>query len=581
MYNKYYNYENIRMYDSEVWADHFSPVRYLFHCIEEVNHRQYRFEAGQGPYVGRQGVYNAKTLSYFYPEYIDAWKEKGLIFHSTEMGGICWTAMVPEAVRNGLNRTPKVLVILSDVDFSDPNWSIHVLTRYDDQVQKAAEQGFVALFINMDNVSTNDIPFGIMQEFSVIYNILMDEVLLDVSHLREAGVKLSEIDGFVYTGEDGATVSDPDSCIFLFNDVPVLDISHRWQNRYGGCMDVNALWIQHPKFDREKFIHSEQGRLLAEGLRLEHDFDFGDDPEFLKYWDARGVEVASHDHNNYQWISCAPKACLEQPDEKLPVVLIFQEVTYQDRHQPVNALASYREYAELAAQGELIALFFALESPKDNEQFWDIAVEASEIYPIDMTRVYVTGQSHNGYFCELFAHTFHDRIAAVAPLGNHPGIPEPAWATSPYPVSDEMVEEWASHDLPTIIVTSLAESRNDRLHCRQDDERFSSAARAYQRRQKAQNCPVSSVDEILAVSHSTDPILSEIEYPLDDVWVEYHAGSPAYIGELINNEGKRHYRLALLTNQAHFISPQMPEVSWEFMRRFAKDPETGKTIELY
>ena len=247
----------------------------------------------------------------------------------------------------------------------------------------------------------------------------------------------------------------------------------------------------------------------------------------------------------------------------------------------VSACAAYKGYLELAATGELIALFFALESVKDNDRFYNIAVEAAKIYPIDLTRVYATGQSHNGYFCDEFAHRFHDKIAAVAPLSNHPGIPEPEWTTSPNPVTDEMIEEWSSHDMPTIGVTSVAESRNQNLHCRRDDEAFSSASRAYQRRLRSQRCAVPSVEEINKVSSDPNPVIADIGYPFDQVWVEYHKEAPVYIGEMVNREGKRHFRTAFLTNQTHFIAPQMPEISWAFLKRFARNLETGETIELY
>ncbi|MBE6016525.1 MAG: hypothetical protein E7233_02795 [Lachnospiraceae bacterium] len=581
MYNKYYSYENISLYEPETWAGHFSPVRYLFHKIEEINNRHYRFKAGEGPYASRTGEYNAKTLSYFYPEYIDGWKEKGMVFHSTEMGGICWTAMIPQDVYDRKVRVPKVLVVLSDADFSDPNWSIHVLTKHEDYTQKACAEGAVVLYITVNGANLNDTPFGVMQEFSVIYNILMDKVFLDVSALTETKSSLKDIPGFYYADENGNAAEDPDQFITELLGIPVLDISHRWQNRYSGCMEVNAKWIQHPKFDRDMFVHSEQGRELADQLRIEYDFDYGDDPAFIDYWDERGLIVESHDYDDYQWISCVPKCLAGQTGYKLPAVLIFQEVTYQDRHQPVGAIAAYSGYAKLAAQGELIALFFALEDPASNERFYGILQDAAKIYPIDLTRVYVTGHSHNGYFSDLFAHKFYRSIAAVAPLGNHPGIPEPAWTTSPYPVTDEQVDEWAGHDMPTAVITTLSESRSGRLHCRQDDEQFSSAARAFQRRQKALNCPIMSVEEILAAQSDPDPLRAAIEYPLDDVWVEYHDGSAAYVGELKNNEGKKHYRLVMLTNQGHFISHQMAETGWEFMRRFARDLETGETIELY
>ncbi len=581
MLNQEYRYENLSMFDPQSWTSHLSPIRYLFHKIEEINHERFRFEAGVGPYTGKSGEYNAKTLSYFYPEYIRRWEERGLVFHSTEMGGVCWTAMIPRAVYEKKERSPKLLVVLSDADMSDPNWSIHVLTAHDSTTEMAAEHGFVALYITVGDVNRNDTPFGVMQEFSVIYNIRMDGVLLDVTALKETRTNPGDIPGFVYLGDDGKPVADPHACIRDFYGVPVLDISHRWQNRLSGVMEVNAPWIQHPKFDRERFIHSRQGEALAENLRIEYDYDSFDDPAFLAHWEEMGLEVKSHDFEDYQWISCAPKSWLGQREEKLPAVLIFQEVTYQDPHQPVAALAAYRQYAELAASGELIALFFALESVKDNDRFYDIVVEAAREYPIDLSRVYATGQSHNGYFADEFAHRFHNKIAAVAPLGNHPGIPEPAWTTSPNPITDEMIEDWATHDMPTVLVTSFAESRNQGLHCRQDDELFSSAARAYQRRQRAQGCPGNTVEEILAVLQDPNPIRREMGYPVDDIWVEFHDGAPAYVGELKNREGKAHFRLVMLKNQSHFISAQMPAVSWEYLHRFARDLDTGKTIELY
>ena len=51
--------------------------------------------------------------------------------------------MIPQDVYDKKVRVPKVLVVLSDADFSDPNWSIHVLTHYDSYTQLAAKEGFV------------------------------------------------------------------------------------------------------------------------------------------------------------------------------------------------------------------------------------------------------------------------------------------------------------------------------------------------------------------------------------------------------------------------------------------------------
>jgi hypothetical protein len=31
----------------------------------------------------------------------------------------------------------------------------------------------------------------------------------------------------------------------------------------------------------------------------------------------------------------------------------------------------------------------------------------------------------------------------------------------------------------------------------------------------------------------------------------------------------------------HMIAPQMPALSWDFLRRFRRDQETGEIIDLY
>lgn len=573
MYNRYYSYDNIDLWDGDAWKDYFSPVRYLFLRVEEINHERFRVQPHTGAYEGRtDGIYNAKTMSNFYQEYIDRWAARGMYFHATEMGSVCWTAMIPDEVRTGQSRAPKVLVVLGDADYSDPNWMIHALIRNDDITDMAAAERMVVLYINMNGVNYSGTPFGVIQEFSVIYNLLMDHLYLDVRPLEAEGVGLDDIEGY---SPDGTAVED-------LNGIPVVEISHRWQNMYSGVMDIGAGWLQHPLFDKDAFIHSPQGRAAAESLAYEHRFDTLDSGAFTEYWRSRGLEITSHDYKDYQWISCVPLRCSEQAaGEKLPVMLIFIEVTYQDPHQPITACAVYHDYLELAAAGEMILLFFALESPDANDMFYPITLEAAQIYPIDLSRVYVTGQSHNGYFAERFAHTHHDKVAAVAPLGIHPGFPEPEWSTSIVPVTDEMVEEAAGFDMPTIVITSRAESRNGRLHCRQDDEQFSSAARAWQRRMKAQRCRVPSVEEINAALTDHNTLRARIGFPVDSAREEYHFGAPVYIGDLVNAEGKNHFRLAMLENNTHIISAQMPEISWEFLKRFARDIETGETIELY
>ena len=58
-------------------------------------------------------------------------------------------------------------------------------------------------------------------------------------------------------------------------------------------------------------------------------------------------------------------------------------------------------------------------------------------------------------------------------------------------------------------------------------------------------------------------------------------GDEVYISDYHDENGRWLYRFASIENTPHMIMPQMAELSWEFMRRFARDPETGESIELY
>lgn len=584
MFNRYYSYDNIGLWESEAWAGYYSTVKALFIRIQEINHEQFRQPAHDGPYEGRSdGQYNAKVKSCLYQDYIDGLAEKGMAFRASEMAGVVWAALIPDEVKSGEMRTPKIMAVLGDADFSDPNWMIHVLKKNDPVTEMAARERMALLYLTVDGVNYSDALQGVIQEFSVYYNILPDNLYLDISPLKKAGLMLKDVKGFVYTDSNGNTVDDPDSFEETIGNIPVINISHRWQNFAGGGLDISSDFVRHPLFNREAFIHSPQGAACAASLKIDHSYDTIDNGEFVEYWRRKGLQMESHDFRNYQWISCVPLGCTEQMQggEKLPVVLIFQEVTYQDPHQPVNAAGLYRGYLELAAAGELIALFFALEDVESNDMFMEIAEEAASMYPIDLSRVYVTGHSHNGYFTERFAMRHHAKVAAIAPLGIHPGLPEPEWTTSPIPVTDEMVEDARTYTMPAIIVTSRAESRNEKLHCRRDDEDFSSAARAWQRRMKANRCHVPSVEEINAPLHDSNPVRAGIGFPVDRAFEEYHSYSPVYIGDVLNDDGKNYLRLAILQNSTHIVSAQMPEISWEFMKRFARDLETGETIELY
>ena len=98
-----------------------------------------------------------------------------------------------------------------------------------------------------------------------------------------------------------------------------------------------------------------------------------------------------------------------------------------------------------------------MESPRLNDLICDILQDAAKRYPLDLSRVYLTGHSHNGHFVQEFARRHPDVVACIAPLGNSPGLPNPAVSHEAVVVDDARAAQMETMDLPTCIVCGCCE----------------------------------------------------------------------------------------------------------------------------
>jgi hypothetical protein len=58
-------------------------------------------------------------------------------------------------------------------------------------------------------------------------------------------------------------------------------------------------------------------------------------------------------------------------------------------------------------------------------------------------------------------------------------------------------------------------------------------------------------------------------------------GLECFINDYKNIDDNYHLRLVTLGDLVHTYVPQMPHLSWNFLRRFSRDLSTGKIVELY
>lgn len=543
-----YTYPNIFLWEDGTWADRQAPIQPLVNDLCKYAFEEIRPKATLGLYTGRtDGEYNAKSNVRIYPDVIATWEKKGLRCHITSMGFMAWIAMVP----HGTQADTPVVVRYHSVDLKDENWAMDTLHYYADHNENAAANGFVLVYLVTDAPFGSGIFTDILMEVSALWRLDMKPIYMDLTGMPE----------------------DPFPGGERFCGLRVRNVDDQWQSFVGHQYICGSLNKRNPEFDLEKLIHSPLGKAMADGMRMEYDYRRWDDPALLSQIREKGVNLEGHWLKGERYLTATPIG----NQRKLPLLICMKEVRPCNEFHALTALQFYSEHLNLVGMGECMLLFFAMESPEDNELLAEILDEVAANYPVDTSRVYITGQSHNGYLALAFACSHIDRIAAIATLNDRHGIASPYYAHESVPVTDEMVETFRTHELPLINICGQIE--NVFPHTEPGTTARAQAVDAYRRRLTAFNCPEKTVEEVEAALQSKDLAERRNGVVADHTEVRYVMGHEVYLADVYNNAGKHHLRFASLDNLPHMISPQMAELSWEFLRRFARD-ENGAIVEL-
>lgn len=594
-----YSYEKIELWDEELWKHKISPV---YGLVTWMGEQEKRDDAPYpDPIEGRYGkdcqslsCYTHKTNCVAVPEIVRQWEERGLHFDCRSQGGVSWFIMAPSGCAKDFGKKLETLVVIHNEDISDPYWAMKMLKKYRPYNElAAADQDLAVIYIANGKPDYDRIYVNILQEAFVAVPADVSRVWLDVSPVYENGKTLKEVPGFHYTDGEGRP-ADPDQAVIRFRDSEILalNITKRWENRVSLSRDqmTKENWSS-ARFDLHKLVHSESGRNIAEGMALEYEYDSIDEEGFIRYWAERGLRYESHDTAFRRWTSAVPSAAFENPEEKVPVICVFQEVNRSNEHLAVTEASYFYEYFRIAAQGECILINFVLEDADDNELLTDILTDALKKYPmIDQSRIYAAGHSHNGRYAYEFAVRHPDLIAAVATFGISAGLQRNAMI----PMTDEKIGWIRAHDLPTICLAGFTE-HNLLYPLNRDAEGLrpwqgkspdfpasaEERARSWQLRLKAHNCPEKTLEEIYNAAYSLSGAVRKLGIPADRSETMWLDGSEISIADIRNNEGKFHLRVVGEENMPHNTTPVQQKLSWSFMRRFARCQETGEIIERY
>lgn len=577
MFNQSYAYPNIQRWDREVWRDRYCAVFALYRHIEYLNYEKFRLPAGKGPYQGRtDGVLDVKTATYRYPDVEEELGRKGFRFKCYSMGGVKWMPLTPLDPAHGIG---KVLVVQASVDYSDPNLAMDVLAAHAAAVDMAAAHGFSIVFVMPGQPDKDNLFSSVLMEFGSIFKVDLDHVYLDMSSLYADGQTIAGVPGFTYYDDAGLSVEHPDLLVERRDGVPMLCITDRWQHRVSNLWGTaTAVRSVHESFRLDEHIHSVCGKKMAEEMMVEERFESADDPELLRYWESIGLRYESHISGGQRWISMVPLCAYGQKREKLPTMVIFREVSRNNNYLPLVAIAGFWDYVDLAAQGEMNLIFFAMETVEDNEMLLDILADAAKLFPMDPGRLYLSGHSHNAVYVMKFLARHPELVAGVSTQGYQHCMNSPE-AIGEHALTEEEIEALRRYDIPMISICGTAE--NFFLIHAPGSPAYEASLEGYRRRLRCCRCPDRDIASIRGALTGESYPNRRLGVPTDRAEVEVVFGRECYIGDVLNQDGKRHLRLVTVDNLPHITTPMTPMLSWSFLRRFARDTKTGGLIELY
>lgn len=577
--NHYYRYPGMEIWNEDMWSHRVSNMYPLAMWLEE-NNRDITRGKGNCDIIEDAPMF-PKTRTYLYPDVIAQLESTGLTFRHDGLGGAWWIMLCPKSCGRDGNRHPDFVVVMADVDYSDPCWAMKLLDLYKDYTAAAARDEFCLLFCPTDGRDEDCLYSNILCEMHAIFHVELDHLCLDVSSVYKKGLKLKDIPGFAYAAADGTPIEDPDGAVETIGGIAVLDFTDRWYNRVSHTYNVaRSPKYYHQCFDRDMLIHSMAGRELAEGFWLEHDADHASHPVMMDYWDEKGIVFQRHDCKGEQWLSMAPEASLEPGSEELPLVMVFQEATRCDSFQEMILVSNYRRMFELVGNNQFIAGFFALETEEDNELMADIIRDALEIFHADRRRVYIVGHSHNSHFARLFAYKHPDLIAGLCILNGSHGMQDPRRPGGDIVVTGDEIGRMAAVDMPQIIINGYAESDFTAENVMSKLKSVDVAVKCWQNRLRACNCPVRSSEYILEARERGSVVEQKMGLSADRTDILNLMGNDIYIADVRNNDDRWHLRCITIMNMPHMIVPQMPELLWNYIKRFARE-EDGSITDLY
>jgi hypothetical protein len=341
-----------------------------------------------------------------------------------------------------------------------------------------------------------------------------------------------------------------------------------------------------PNFDLDRLIDSPMGEgfvgMFENFIKYINEMD----PELLKYYAnlGRGLKKELFQGDTYmeRWSCYTPLSMYrsENRDRKYPFMFLLHGSNCSIEWEEANG------FLPLAARDEVIVV-----APQNHSEPNVIRIlnEVKSKYPVDQSRIYSMGYSQGGAQTTQVTLKHPEMFAANTPCGNFPfNRASTTGSSNQQPITEEDVQNFRQYDLPTIIVAGQEEflyvyplntdANPPPSAARRIAMTAASKIELMNRRLRAMRCPEHKVEEYLSLKESPDIVKRKIGVPFDRTSVERILGVDHYIGDFQNDRGEYYLRMISIEGMPHWLHPTMAELTWNFMKRFSRDPVTRKLV---
>ncbi len=335
-------------------------------------------------------------------------------------------------------------------------------------------------------------------------------------------------------------------------------------------------------FDIAAFVNTEMAEKLIE-LQYNTLVLYKDDmdPALVTFWDSLGIKKELHDAEDKTtaWASYTPVAALEAGNTaKYPVVYSF--------HGNKNTIlhAEGFGFANLGATEGFITVI-----PDANNS--DGATAAAAIpmildkledggYPIDRSRVYLTGMSKGGICSAQAALALPDVVTAIAIHGSAFALnTQPKGEVGGQPSAEAIgipataYEDAMAYAIPMYLAVGEFDFNQLPLRTQPIIDGFNLWL-------EMNGCATRlDLDACLAAAASgTDPAVTMLGVTADKTYTKVIDGSTHHFAEYFNADGVKMIQFIGIANHPHWTTASYPQMAWEFMSKFSKDAQGNLVV---